>query len=256
MSLKSSRPASKPLTSTEIKSRLTTIHPGRRLESAFTHLYLAYISLGFAQEACRGIDEISARTLNGPLKAGLEKLSRDSKNIAIIEAAGTYDQAGAGSNSLSNALDLITGLLKNGSSKSKQESEAARQLISAIRDSVISKKSEELTVVQYWRNKSAAHSSLDPVIDPWAEANPPQLSTIRTALDQMLAAYHEFALLLDMLPETRNLVKDGARIDENSSYITFDLVGSSSWSGGQWMSIGETQGQQVVRALRSTLDAG
>ncbi|MBF0745452.1 hypothetical protein IR132_08450 [Micrococcus yunnanensis] len=239
------------LTQDELKVCLASIKPGRRLEGAYSHLVFAYVALGFAQVVHPKMLEAAEKTQNGPLRMALKTVAENSHQMAIIKAAGTYDQAGSGANSLANSLDIIGNILKNSAESSSDDRNAARQLVKNIRESVILEKSDELKIVQYWRNKYAAHSSVEPGIDPWAKENPPELEVIESALEQMRSAYHEFALLISMLPETKDLVKDAARIDDTTSRFTISLEGITAWSTNSLLELGRNHGQALLEAFKS-----
>lgn len=219
---------------------------GERLEDAFSAYLLACISLGFAQTAVPQLRQRSADIGHHPLASALDHLAISIAQKAVLDAAATYDQAGKGSSSLANALDLITRCLKDPAFGSAADRSAARQLVTEIRDSVITTKSPEMSAVRYWRNKWAGHRTIDPQVDPWAWENPIDFAVIKKGLDQMRAALREFALLLTQLPQLAFLQADARRVDDNTVRMGISLDGTTSWPIDSVLALGESQAQEFL----------
>lgn len=239
-----------PLEGEALRQALGEIPVGNRIEEAFSCYLLAGVSLGFARTAVPPLRQRAADIGKHPLSAALKHMALSLAHTAVLDAAATYDQAGEGSNSLANALDLITRHLQNPPSVSSGNRLAARKLVNDIRQSVINQKSEEIKALRYWRNKWAGHRTSDSQVDPWSWDHPLNFSTIAAGLEQMRAAFHEFALLLDQLPELAVLQDEAGRIDVTTFRVGISLEGTSSWPISVPIGIGEAEAQQFLdRAL-------
>lgn len=239
-------PALAPLQGAGLRQALDQIPVGMRLQEAFSCYLLACISLGFAQTAVPPLRHRAAEIGNHPLAAATNHLSVSLAQKAVLDAAATYDQAGEGSSSLANAITLISSHLRSSSSGSTADREAAQRLANEIRNSVIIQKSPEIKVVQYWRNKWAGHRAVDPQVDPWAWDNPLKFSTIEAGLEQMRTAFHEFALLLEQVPELASLQGRAQRIDDRTLRMGISLEGTSFWPIEATISIGAAQAQAFL----------
>lgn len=244
---------SEPLDDEALLKAIGEIPIGKRLEKAFAQQLLACTSLGFAQTAVPALRERAAEIAGGPLSSALDHLAVSLTQKAVLDAAATYDKAGEGASSLANALDLITRFLKESSSVSKGDREAARKLVDGIRLSAISQRSAELKSLRFWRNKWAGHRTVDAQVDPWAGDHPVDFGTIQVALEQMRAAFHEFGLLLNELPELARLHPDAMRIDDRTTLIGLSLDGAAAWPVELMMSIGERQAQFFLDRALPTL---
>ncbi|WP_394217137.1 hypothetical protein [Brachybacterium vulturis] len=235
-----------PIGGDELAQALGLIPVGKRLEEAFSCYLLAGVSLGFAMVAVPSLLKGAENATNGPLSASLEHVAESLTQKAVLDAAATYDEAGDGANSLANALTLITQHLKASTSISLGDREAARKLVNEVRDSVIANKSTEIRTIRAWRNMWAGHRTSDVIADPWAKANPVDFGVVEIGLNQMRAAFHEFALLLDQLPELASLVGDARRIDDRTFRMGISLEGLSGKPLDFYLSIGRAQGEALL----------
>lgn len=239
-----------PLSDDELRNALSQIHVGQRIEDAFAWYLHAGISLGFARTAAPVL-RAQAQALHGPISSALEHLAISLVQKAVLDASATYDQAGEGSSSLANALDLITRLLKSPQTGSSGDRQAARRLVDELRQSVIVQKSPEWQAIRYWRNKWAGHRSVDAQVDPWAWDNPVSFGTIETGLEQMRVAFNEFAVLLTQLPALAGLHDEARRVDDSTIRMGISLEGTTSWSLSAVTAIGEEQAQVLLDRMTS-----
>lgn len=235
-----------PMGGDELMQALGSIPVGERLEEAFSCYLLGGVSLGFAMATVPRLLKGAKNTTNGPLSASLKHVAESLTQKAVLSAAATYDEAGAGANSLANTLTMITQYVRQSMSISSGDRRAAQKLINEIRESVITHKTKEVRAIRAWRNMWAGHNTSDVLVDPWAEDNPVDLEVIRVGLDQMRAAFLEFALLLDQLPELASLVGDARRIDDHTSRAGISLEGTTSMPLEFFLSMGRAQGEELL----------
>jgi len=196
-----------PMQNPALSQAVGAIGPAVRVQESLANLLgEAVFSYYFAKRVAPELEH-AANTNRGPLASAFSLLQINLVKQAVIGIASTMDLTTGRTRSIPHALDRLTVELTMSLERSpSDETLAAADLITDIRQTTDTEIIPSLKYVRHLRNKWAGHSSLDRTVDSWGDADSNiNFPLLEDALVRMVWAVCELGTLTHMSADLRRI---------------------------------------------------